>query len=184
MVSSLDGLPDETLHHILRYCDSYSAASLEQAARRFRRVTNEALLWRLYCQTDFNVWDSRHNMPAKSKLSASMVDWKGLYASRCLTNRAVIRILDSIVSSQTRRIEKYRAVLDFGYDAEDILLLLSHAEVSTEDYLARRFALLPVKCFMQIFLTCGYMGCPSKDTMRSRSWLVSIGASPYRSGLD
>ena len=141
MVLSLDGLPDEVLHHILRYLDPYSTASLEQAGRRFRHVTNEALLWRFYCQNDFRTWDSRHDIPTKLTQSVSSVNWKELYVTRCFVDRAVTRILDSILPSQTRRIEKYRAVVDFGYDAEDALLRHGSAELSTGDHLARRFAL-------------------------------------------
>ena len=181
MVLSLDGLPDEILYNILCYCNPYSAVSLEQTARRFKHVTNEALLWRFYCQTYFDFWDSRHNIQRKLMQPVSAVNWKELYVTRCRVDHTVTQILDSILSSQTGRIEKFRAVVEFGYDVKDCLLRHSLAESSMEDHLARRFALL-LECLIWAFLTCGRMACRSKDITPRRSWLVFIGAWECWSG--
>lgn len=70
---------------------------------------------------------------------ASAVDWKGLFILRYKIDCEVTRQLDSILASQTGRIEKFRAVIDLGYDAKDILLRHSEVEFS-EDHLARRWA--------------------------------------------
>lgn len=69
------------------------------------------------------------------------IDWKAIFVHRYLIDRSVTRLLDSILESQTGRIEKSRSVVDFGYDAKDTLLRHSRVE-SGEDVLARRWACL------------------------------------------
>lgn len=81
-------------------------------------------------------------MPTKLAKSVPSVNWKELYITRFLMDRATTQVLDSILASQTGRIEKFRTVVSFGYDAKDTLLRHSLADSATEDHLARRFALL------------------------------------------
>lgn len=152
MVLSLDSLPDEILHCVLCFCSPWSSASLERSASRFKRVTNEPLLWRFYCQKYFRYWDSRHNLPAKLAVPVSSTNWKELYVTRILVDRAVTQALDSILASQTGRNEKARTIVDFGFDAKDTLLRHSTSPPDIEDHLARRFA-FPLGSFTRIFLT-------------------------------
>lgn len=137
MVVSLDHLPEEILHSILCYLHPRSAAALEQTSRRFKNVTSGPLLWRHYCAVYFKSWDKKHEILQKLTAPVPSVDWKALFAARYRIDRAVTRLLDSILASQTGRIEKFRAVIDYGYDAKDTLLRHSQVE-SGEDHLARR----------------------------------------------
>ncbi|KAI2786763.1 hypothetical protein POX_g09156 [Penicillium oxalicum] len=146
MVMSLDSLPEEILHYILCYLPPRSTAALEQTSRRWKNVTTVPLLWRHYCGTQFKSWDKKHDIIGKLVAPPSDVDWKALYVSRSQIDRAVTRLLDSILASQTGRIEKFRAVIDFGYDAKDTLLRHSQVE-SGEDHLARRY-------YARALLTC------------------------------
>ncbi|KAF7715124.1 Uncharacterized protein PECH_007625 [Penicillium ucsense] len=146
MVMSLDHLPEEILHAILCYLHPRSAAVLEQTSRRFKSVTSVPLLWRHYCASHFKSWDRKHDILHKIIAPPSEVDWKALFVLRSQTDRAVTRLLDSILASQTGRIEKFRAVIDFGYDAKDTLVRHSEVE-SGEDYLARRY-------YARALLTC------------------------------
>ncbi|KAL4934964.1 hypothetical protein BDV06DRAFT_217771 [Aspergillus oleicola] len=139
MVLSLNSFPEEILYHILLFCDPCDSVAVGCAARRFRGVTNEPLLWRHYCQTHFKFWAREHDMPAKLSSTISTVDWKELYVSRHLVDRATNRVLDSILASQTGRIEKFQSINRFGYDAKDALLRNISIDPSTEDYLARRY---------------------------------------------
>lgn len=66
-------------------------------------------------------------------------NWKALFVFKYQVDRSVTRLLDSILVSQTGRIEKFRRVVDMGYDTKDTLLRYSLIE-SGEDYLARRWA--------------------------------------------
>lgn len=76
-------------------------------------------------------------MPQKLASPVSSVNWKALFVLRYYVDRSVTRLLDSILASQTGRIEKFRAVIDFGYDAKDTLS--RHGAVKDgEDHLARR----------------------------------------------
>ena len=137
MVLSLNHLPEEILHSILCASHPRSTAALGQTNRRFQNVTSEPLLWRHYCKTYFKSWDKKHGMPQKLARPVSSVNWKALFILRCHIDRSVSRLLDSILASQTGRIEKFRAVINFGFDAKDTLM--HHGEVeSGEDHLARR----------------------------------------------
>ncbi|KAI9369452.1 Hemimethylated DNA-binding protein YccV like-domain-containing protein [Aspergillus egyptiacus] len=147
MVLSLDDLPEEILHNILWFCHPHGSAALEGTARRFRGVTNEPLLWRHYCLTHFRFWGRVHDIQVKLSSAVSTVDWKALYIARHLVDGATGRLLDSILTSQTGRIEKFRSVVKFGYDAKDTLLRNISISPDTEDYLARRY-------YAEALLTC------------------------------
>ncbi|KAJ5910277.1 hypothetical protein N7504_004920 [Penicillium tannophilum] len=146
MVLSLNHLPEEILHSILCASPPLSAAALQQTSHRFRNVTREPLLWRHYCETHFSSWDKRHEISRKLTDPVSSVDWKALFVLRFSIDRSVHRLLDSILASQTGRIEKFRAVIDFGFDAQDTLVYHSKVE-SGEDHLARRY-------YARALLTC------------------------------
>ncbi|KAL4901838.1 hypothetical protein BDW74DRAFT_71034 [Aspergillus multicolor] len=125
----LRDLPEEILYNILLFCDALDSVAVGSTARRFRGVTNEPLLWRHYCQAHFKFWANTPQTP----------DWKALYISRYLIDRATTQLLDSILASQTGRIEKFRSIINFGYDAKDTLLRNLLVDSSAEDYLARRY---------------------------------------------
>ncbi|KAJ5633032.1 hypothetical protein N7490_009371 [Penicillium lividum] len=146
MVRSLNHLPEEILHSILCALPPRYAAALEQTSCRFRNVTREPLLWRHYCQIYFNSWDKRHGISQKLAGPVSSVDWKALFILRFNIDRSVCQLLDSILASQTGRIDKFRAVIDFGFDAQDTLIHHSRVEYG-EDHLARRY-------YARALLTC------------------------------
>ncbi|KAJ5816903.1 hypothetical protein N7447_009136 [Penicillium robsamsonii] len=139
MVRSLIHLPDEILHSILCYSTPQSCAAVEQTNSRFQNVTNEHLLWRYHCLSHYKFWDGRHDMPRKLAHPVNSTDWKALFVFKYHVDRSVTQLLDSILGSQTGRIEKFRRVINMGYDAKDTLLRYSLIE-SGEDCLARRWA--------------------------------------------
>lgn len=47
-------------------------------------------------------------------------------------------ILDSIIEGQVNRIQKFKMIADFGYDAKDTLLQHCRSSENAEDVLARR----------------------------------------------
>ncbi|KAJ5738253.1 hypothetical protein N7493_001408 [Penicillium malachiteum] len=146
MVLSLNCLPEEILHSILCVSHPRSTAALEQTSRRFKNVTNEPLLWRYYCKVYYKSWDKKHAISQKLSEPASSTNWKQLFISRFHVDHSVARLLDSILASQTGRIEKFRAVINFGFDAKDTLVRHSRVE-SGEDHLARRY-------YARALLTC------------------------------
>lgn len=141
MEASLTHLPDEILHSILYYSSPRAAAALECTARRFRNIAKEPLLWRHYCRSHFRFWEHRHDFENKLAGPVSSVDWKGLYVSRHLTDSTVTDALEDILSSQRGRLEKFRAIMSFGYDAKDTLIRNTLVGSDREDHLARRLAL-------------------------------------------
>lgn len=86
-------------------------------------------------------------MPRKLACPVNSTNWKALFVSKYRIDRSVTRLLDSILASQTGRIEKFRRVVDMGYDTKDTLLRYSLIE-SGEDYLARRWATNPMQVGM------------------------------------
>ncbi|KAJ5780871.1 hypothetical protein N7457_006031 [Penicillium paradoxum] len=139
MVRSLIHLPDEILNSILCYSSPQSCVAVEQTNSRFRNVTNEPLLWRHHCQSHYRFWDGRHDIHQRLAYPVNFTDWKALFVSKHQVDRSVTRLLDSIIGSQTGRIEKFRRVIELGYDAKDTILRHTQVE-SGDDHLARRWA--------------------------------------------
>lgn len=140
--ASINTLPDELLHCILCYTTPATALALEQTSKRYKGVTNAPILWRYYCLRDFRYWDKRHSISEKSTCPASQIEWKELCKTRHLIDAAITESLDSILSSQTGRIEKFQKVVNFGYDAKDTLLRHGTVEPTVEDSLARGYVVV------------------------------------------
>lgn len=66
------------------------------------------------------------------------VDWKALYTYRLQVATDTTELLDSILASQTHRIEKFESIGEFGYDAKDVLLRHCRTDDAVDDVLARR----------------------------------------------
>lgn len=183
MVRSLIHLPDEILHSILCYSSPQSCAAIEQTNSRFQNVTNERLLWRHHCQSHYKFWDGRHDMPRKLACPVNSTNWKALFVFKYQVDRSVTRLLDSILVSQIGRIEKFRRVVDMGYDTKDTLLRYSLIE-SGEDSLARRWATDSMQVGMCFPWIDQCLVPITKGTMPTRSWLACTEALPYRNGRN
>ncbi|KAJ5555468.1 hypothetical protein N7461_003938 [Penicillium sp. DV-2018c] len=159
MVRSLIHLPDEILNSILCYSSPQTCVVLEETNTRFRNVTNEPLLWRHHCESYYKFWDGRHEFPRRLVSPVHLTDWKALFICKYQIDRFVSRLLDDILDSQTGRIEKFRRVINLGYDAKDTLLHHSLVD-SGDDHLARRWATDSMQisiCFLyyaRALLTC------------------------------
>lgn len=68
------------------------------------------------------------------------MDWKALFILRYEIDGTVAELLDSILARQAGRIEKFRSVIGFGYDAKDTLLRNIQVQEG-HDHLARRYCL-------------------------------------------
>jgi hypothetical protein len=138
---SLNNLPDEVLQHILYYLPPYDVlASVQRVSKRFQGLASEPLLWRYHCRVLFRYWDSKHRIRRKFMGKAADVDWKILYTHRMKVDFDTTSTLDSILSGQVNRIQKFRIIAEFGYDAKDTLLRHCHTNDEAEDVLARRQA--------------------------------------------
>ena len=137
-VAALNELPNEVLQQILFHLPPVSVAALMQVCRKFNDLVHP-LLWRYHCRTQFSFWNPERNMEQKFADDVSKVEWKTIYAERHHIDRVISRTIDSILSSQTGRIEKYQRILDYGYDAKDTLLRHLDVADEAEDVLARRY---------------------------------------------
>jgi F-box protein 21 len=138
-LSPIGTLPDEILQHVLFYLSATDALlNVQLVSRRFLRMSNEPLLWRFFCQTQFRYWDPKHQMGKKLAGNVGDVDWKTLYLYRMKVDQETSKTLDSILSEQIRRIEKIERIGHYGYDAKDTLLRHCSTSESADDYLARR----------------------------------------------
>jgi F-box protein 21 len=138
---SLNSLPDEVLQHILYYPSPHDVlASVQRLSKRFQRLASEPLLWRHHCRVHFRYWDSKHRIRQKFRGKVVDIDWKMLYTHRMKVDADTTSTLDSILSGQVNRIQKFRVIAEFGYDAKDTLLRHCHTNDEAEDVLARRQA--------------------------------------------
>ncbi|KAH0543989.1 hypothetical protein FGG08_001756 [Glutinoglossum americanum] len=138
-INSFLDLPDEVIQAILCYVPPVDLPAVQKVSKRLNRLSNEPLLWRYHCKTQFKYWDPSHNIQQKFKQRVASVDWKKLYIHRVVVDRTVTRLIDSILEIQTGRIGKTQQIVDLGYDAKDTLLRHCHAGDEMEDALARRY---------------------------------------------
>jgi hypothetical protein len=183
------GLPDEVLQHILFYVSpSDLLSNVQCTSKRFCRLASEPLLWRHHCRVRFTYWDSKHRIRQKFTGNVGDVDWKTLYMHRKRVEAETATILDSIIEGQVDRIQKFKMIADFGYDAKDTLLNHCRVSETAEDVLARRQAIFlicsklrsnvhPLDIMRTLFSTtfivlklwpsgrscCGANLCPSKE---------------------
>jgi F-box protein 21 len=135
----IDRLPDEILHQILLYVSPEDTLiNLQRTSIRFSRLGNEPLLWRHHCRTSFRYWDSKHRIRQKFAGNAGDVDWKKIYIYRRDVDLKTTSALDGILSGQSRRIEGFERISQFGYDAKDTLLRHCGTGDAVEDVLSRR----------------------------------------------
>lgn len=138
-LSRFSELPDEVLQHILYYLSPTNLLSnVQRVSKRFSRLASEPLLWRHHCRVQFKYWDSKHRIRQKFLGNVGDVDWKTLYMHRKRVEHETANILDSIIEGQVNRIQKFKMIADFGYDAKDTLLQHCRSSENAEDVLARR----------------------------------------------
>lgn len=135
---ALDRLPDEILLQILTELPLHDLLRCASATKRLNRVTDQSL-WRYRCLNDFQTWDSRHCMSTLSKRPLGNVDWRTLYKERLRINYNTQQTLDSIISSQSGRLEKVRKITAYRDDLKDVLQLNLSVPESAPDVLARRW---------------------------------------------
>lgn len=148
--TTISDLPDEVLDQVLHYLSpEQTILNVRRASKRFALLSEEPLLWRYYCRTEYTYWDAKHRIKQKFGGDVGDVDWKKLYMYRRNTDIRISELLDSILSEQIGRIDKTKDISEFGYDAKDILLRNCRVEIDTEDVLARRCVLEPYILFIQ-----------------------------------
>ena len=77
------------------------------------------------------------------------VGWKNIFTDRLSVDKTVSHTVDSILSSQLGRIEKFHRIVELGYDAKDTLLRHISVGDDAEDVLARR-----CDAFDTLYLIC------------------------------
>lgn len=136
--ATLDTFPDEVLQLLFRHISPRDTVlGIGAVSRRFRNVIDEPLLWRYYCKHGFHYWDSRHRIAQAFLADVIDTDWKGKFIHKAMAGKETTRLLDSILSSQTGRINKFDQISNLGYDAKDTLLFHCRSQ-KTDDGLARR----------------------------------------------
>jgi F-box protein 21 len=145
---SLTSLPDEVLQHILYFVSpNHVLQNVQRVSKRFYTLGSEPVLWRYHCQAQFKYWDPKHRIGLKFLGCAGNVDWKTLFIHRQKVNSQTTCILDSILQGQVNRIKKFSEIIDFGYDAKDILLQHCRTNEGAEDVLARRYLAISLSSY-------------------------------------
>ena len=135
----LTDLPNEIIFQILTYLPPASVPTLQRVSQRLNELS-QPLLWRYYCRTQFKYWSEHHNIQKKFVDDVTKVDWKKVFLERHSVDRTTTTQLNSILSSQTCRIEKAEKIVRYGYDAKDSLVRHLRVEDDAEDVLARRYS--------------------------------------------
>ena len=138
--TTLAELPNEVLRNIIFHLEpSDSLNSVQLVSRQFYTLSQEPLLWRYYCKTQFKYWDEKHDIRRRFNAEAEETEWRALYLDRKNTDERTTSLLDSILSQQTKRITQANMIVEFGYDAKDTLLRHRNCDPNAPDVLARRF---------------------------------------------
>ena len=132
-------LPNELIHQILSCCSTASVLVLLRTCRRLNGLIDNSI-WLRLCQEEFRYWSSEHDFKISSEKDANRVNWRSIFFERRRKQRDTTGLLNSILASQSGRIDKFQQIVGLGYDAKDCLLMHSHVDDDAEDWLARRLA--------------------------------------------
>lgn len=138
MYTALTDLPNEILFQILIHIPPHLTPAILLICKRFNDVA-EPRLWRYHCRQQFQYWNPESGIQSHLWDDTNAVDWKRVFADRYTIDRKTSHILDSIIASQSGRIEKAEAIIAFGYDAKDTLLRHMRVSDEADDVLARRY---------------------------------------------
>lgn len=114
-----------------------NARSLQLVCKKFYIVANDRTIWKRNCCTSFKYWRDKHWLYDEAAKERADVDWKALWLGRKRTDAHLGRLFDNILETKVGRLERFRDICMFGYDAKDFLLQQLQAS-SPEDELARR----------------------------------------------
>ena len=137
MAISIHDLPNEVIQHILLHASPLSIPAFQQTCQRFNHLA-DALIWRQHCRSQFRYWSPEHLIKRRLAGPVDSAEWKTVFARRHVLNRHTTRTLDSILSSQMGRIDKFQQIVEHGYDVKDCLLGHLRVDDDAEDVLARR----------------------------------------------
>lgn len=140
MCTALTDLPNEILFQILIHIPPHLTPAVLLTCRKFNDVA-EPRLWRHHCRTQFRYWSQERGIQSQLLDNTVLIDWKKVFSERFIIDKKTSHCLDSIIASQSGRIEKAERILAFGYDAKDTLLRHMHVSDEAVDVLARRYRL-------------------------------------------
>ncbi|KAH8903896.1 hypothetical protein BR93DRAFT_931005 [Coniochaeta sp. PMI_546] len=131
---------DELLLHIFADVPPEdNLRSLQLVCKKFYRVANDQTIWKRNCCTSFRYWQDEHWFHDKVAKEKSDVDWKEVWLRRKRTEAHISRLFDGILETKIGRLERFRDICQYGYDAKDFLLEQVHTLEDAEDVLARRY---------------------------------------------
>ena len=138
VANRIGDLPTEIIQQILEHVPPTTIPAVELVSRQFSAAV-QPLLWRHYCRVKYRFWRADRNIEAKYLGEVVKTNWKALFTERFQIERNVDRDIDSILSSQSGRIEKVEKITAFGYDAKDALIRHLRTSDTADDVLARRY---------------------------------------------
>lgn len=96
-------------------------------------------MWKYHCHTQYRYWSQDYGFNKALLDNPDPVEWKKVFSDRYIIDRQISHYLDSIVASQSGKIENAEKIVAFGYDAKDTLLRHMNAPDDADDVLARRY---------------------------------------------
>ena len=137
MTIKLSELPNEIIYQVLLCVPPASVTKVQQVSRQFNEIS-QPLLWRYYCQSHYEYWDSKHGIQEKFLGPVAKVEWKKIFSTRHNVDRITSGQIDGILGTQQSRVKKTESIVAHGYDAKDTLLKHLKVGQEAEDMLARR----------------------------------------------
>lgn len=136
-------LPSEVVHQILIHIEPTSLPILELVSKQFANFANLPILWQYHCRVRFSYWNSARNIKERFADNVANTNWKVLYSERYRIDQDVSRGIDSMLSTQTSRMQKSAMIVEIGQEARDTLLRQCNVADDAEDVLARRWDFNP-----------------------------------------
>ena len=138
MMIKLSELPNEIIYQIFLCVPPASVTRVQQVSRQFNEIS-QPVLWRYYCQSQYEYWDPKHDIQEKLSWPIAKADWRKIFSARHKVDRITSGNIDSILENQQSRVKKTESIVTHGYDAKDTLLKQLKTSAEANDVLARRY---------------------------------------------
>ncbi|PNS21247.1 F-box only protein 21 [Sphaceloma murrayae] len=136
---SLCRLPDELIQAISFLLPPPDAIHLGSTSQRLYRLIDQPLLWRYFCDTQFDHWHITPDTDPSIVDRLATAPWKQRFYDRIRRDKEHRQLFESAVSSQHERYTKIQQIATYSYEARPMLTQQCHASTNCDDVLARRY---------------------------------------------
>lgn len=132
-------IPDEIVQNILLFLDFRSLSGCQRTCKYLLRQTQNPLLWRHHCLTQYHYWRNPPQLNPDFGASAHKEDWKYILQTRKIADRHLFNTLNSALVDRLERTNLLDEIAIRRYDAKDMLLQQLDTAPDAPDYLSRTY---------------------------------------------